>query len=62
MKKYFMIVEKVKDADRIEPILKFKGIKFERLGPTKYHIWTTERTAIELNETFEYVSVIRTEL
>lgn len=61
MKKYLMIVRSVKDCNRIEPVLKFKKIKFERLDPSKYYIWTTDIEAVKLNETFEFVSVIKTE-
>ena len=57
--RYLMIIEKVEDSYRIEPVLNFKKIKFERTRPTQYNIWATERQVIDLNETFDYVSVIK---
>lgn len=58
VKKQFMIIEKVADRYRIEPVLKNRGIRFERLAPTRYHIWVTRESAIRLMDTFDFVSIM----
>lgn len=62
MKKYLAILRSKKVLDLFIVQMRFRNINYEHVKGLQYNIYTDDKIAKELNDRFDWIAVIKTEL